>query len=409
MPLQSSLNFALSPGTRGVGQVWTCRFKGLCRGFQSPRLESALGRSAVPAAPSTTSLVACVPSQARIRAVSLYSGSPRPPHRKPPLRPWLHRTVGIPSEVLKLCCGPRKLFMDILEEMAAIEAECATGPGKAVREADMALTVVPSVLGSGKAVREVVPSPRGIQDFLLEFPTLPETVDDCGHPPHSLHPGHTHEQKKRPAVDTRQTSFLPLPPHPTDAHSPSNASASGYQFAFSPPPVVVPPSSYGEDLITPWSDDLALKEDPGIQTRVSLTTPREGLMNEIETAKKLVSSGHLSRSPTPGFHDAKCKVMPPTAKSILERRERAIREGRRHEAKLNGEERRILRRLRNRESAERCAKRKAEEADLLTRKIDDLERENARLRSVAAQFESAVLKLEEHLGGKPKPTDACRL
>lgn len=289
--------------------------------------------------------------------------------------------------------------MDILDEMAAIEAA--------------------STSGLGKAVRKVVPSPRGIQDFLLEFPTLPEADHDKGNPPASVYPSHSYEQKKRPATDTQHAPYLPVLPHPSDAPSPSNGSTSGYPFAFSPPPVIVPPSSYGEDLITPWLDEhsprpdrenevFVTKEDVGVKTHERPALTRKSLMIETETEKKSAGSCRSS-APTYGFQDVPCKVMPPTAKSILERRERAIREGRRHEAKLNSEERRILRRLRNRESAERCAKRKAEEADLLARNIDELERENARLRSVAAQFESAVLKLEQCLGEKAKSTSDGRV
>lgn len=88
------------------------------------------------------------------------------------------------------------------------------------------------------------------------------------------------------------------------------------------------------------------------------------------------------------------KVMPPTAKSILERRERAIREGRRHDARLSSEERRIVRRLRNRESAERCAKRKTEEAEQMSRRIACLEEENEHLRRVASQYEAEISSLE---------------
>lgn len=90
-------------------------------------------------------------------------------------------------------------------------------------------------------------------------------------------------------------------------------------------------------------------------------------------------------------------VMPPTAKSILERREKAIREGRRHEAKLSDEERRILRRLRNRESAERCARRKQEQASVLAKRITHLEKENVELRGMAEYYEREIRALESVL------------
>lgn len=107
-------------------------------------------------------------------------------------------------------------------------------------------------------------------------------------------------------------------------------------------------------------------------------------------------------SPAPRS-DKRCKaesqplaapVMQPTAKSILERRERAIREGRRREAKLSDSERRILRRLRNRESAERCRLRRVEQAAKLEDKIATIQQENDRLRLQATQYENQIKKLE---------------
>ena len=98
-------------------------------------------------------------------------------------------------------------------------------------------------------------------------------------------------------------------------------------------------------------------------------------------------------------------VMPPTAKSILERRERAIREGRRHEAKLSDAERRILRRLRNRESAERCRLRRLEQANQLENKISSLQCENDELRKQAADYEHRIKELQAiiatSVGSKP--------
>lgn len=288
--------------------------------------------------------------------------------------------------------------MDILEEMAVIEA------GSASKQ--------------GQPTRGVIPSPRGIQDLLLEFPTAPQTAAELSPPLLFPHPSEVCELDSQ-CPDPQQTAFHPLAIGSTNLHSPSSSNEVGYPFAMSPPPVVVPQSNFAHAFITPWLDErpsqvnsgndcMAMKEGDYIEPRASpvnegkVLTPASATEAQMNSGSAFPSSSPLSL--VIESHGAPSKVMPPTAKSILERRERAIREGRRHEAKLNCEERRILRRLRNRESAERCAKRKAEEAELLTGKIDDLEVENARLRSVAAQFESAVFKLEQYLGARAQPT-----
>lgn len=85
--------------------------------------------------------------------------------------------------------------------------------------------------------------------------------------------------------------------------------------------------------------------------------------------------------------------MPPSAKSILERRERAIREGRRKDAKLTEYERRVLRRLRNRESAERCRLRRLEEAAKLEQRMKLMQEENDRLIERASRYEQTILQL----------------
>lgn len=291
--------------------------------------------------------------------------------------------------------------MDILDEMAAIEAASASS--------------------RSKAKRELIPSPRGIQDFLVEFPTVPETTQDPGHPPPPLSQAYIDESKYRPATSSQQTTFLPLPSISSDDISSPNANSCGFSFAFSRPAVVVPTSSYGkEDAITPWLDEHSAQPPPGnnnasVEEQEEFEIPALPIQEKYTYTRtcemepeKIPATHHSYRESISEPQRVHGKVMPPTAKSILERRERAIREGRRHEAKLSSEERRILRRLRNRESAERCAKRKAEEADLLARKIDELERENARLRSVAAQFETAVSKLEQYFAGKLKSTSVGR-
>lgn len=87
-------------------------------------------------------------------------------------------------------------------------------------------------------------------------------------------------------------------------------------------------------------------------------------------------------------------VMPPSAKSILERREKAIREGRRKDAKLTETERRILRRLRNRESAERCRLRRVQQAAMLEKKIETMQVENKRLVEQAEEYQRTIQRLE---------------
>lgn len=107
--------------------------------------------------------------------------------------------------------------------------------------------------------------------------------------------------------------------------------------------------------------------------------------------------GRLSRSrsePSEKKLKNEMSVMPPSAKSILERRERAIREGRRKDAKLTDAERRILRRLRNRESAERCRLRRVQQAVQLEKKIESMQVENKRLVAMAEQYEKTIKRLE---------------
>lgn len=93
--------------------------------------------------------------------------------------------------------------------------------------------------------------------------------------------------------------------------------------------------------------------------------------------------------------ETKPVVMPPSAKSILERREKAIREGRRKDAKLSETERRILRRLRNRESAERCRLRRVQQACQLEEKIECMQIENDRLCALAEDYEKTIKRLEK--------------
>lgn len=88
-------------------------------------------------------------------------------------------------------------------------------------------------------------------------------------------------------------------------------------------------------------------------------------------------------------------VMHPTASSILERRAKALSEGRRQDAKLSETERRIIRHLRNRESAERCRLRRAERARILRQKLVMMENENKRLTELSKRYRNTISCLEE--------------
>lgn len=70
-------------------------------------------------------------------------------------------------------------------------------------------------------------------------------------------------------------------------------------------------------------------------------------------------------------------------------------EGRRQDAKLTEAERRIVRRLRNRESAERCRLRRVEQARLLERKMVTMKQENERLVGQVEQYQATVSQLEQ--------------
>lgn len=83
-------------------------------------------------------------------------------------------------------------------------------------------------------------------------------------------------------------------------------------------------------------------------------------------------------------------VMPPSAKTILERRAKAMREGRRKDAKLTEAERRIVRRLRNRESAERCRLRRVRQAAMMEQRMVQMQHENERLTAEAESYRKAI-------------------
>lgn len=274
---------------------------------------------------------------------------------------------------------------DILDEMAALAGNVMTN----------------SDSESAKAACGVVPSPRGIQDILFDFPTSSGPSSDQISGPSPIALPHYNPAS---ICASRQNGPLTLSGTAKNELQLNRTQAAGFSFGVPPPLLVVPPSTFSQDLITPWLDECPPQSEAVAPKSVDAIGQHKSQPNNsllvVGTGWKHApgAQASLKRARAMAFGSGPSKVMPPTAKSILERRERAIREGRRHEARLNSEERRILRRLRNRESAERCAKRKLEEADQLAEKIAELERENLRLRSIAVQYENAVVKLEEYLG-----------
>lgn len=98
----------------------------------------------------------------------------------------------------------------------------------------------------------------------------------------------------------------------------------------------------------------------------------------------LVKSEHMKTEPN------MVSVMQPSAKTILERRAKAMREGRRKDAKLTEAERRIVRRLRNRESAERCRLRRVHQAAMMEQRMVHMQQENERLVAEAESYRKAI-------------------
>jgi hypothetical protein len=278
---------------------------------------------------------------------------------------------------MEAVCGEQH---DILDEMAAAHEMAFAG------------AMAPSAPApTWKAGGVLVPSPRGIQDMLFDFPAASSDAGAEGGAGGGGRAGEAGADDKAAAhaccSPVKDEAALMPPAYRTAADFIPAESVPA-----SPPPLlVVPPSAFTRNCITPWLDGAAQSSATTGMTLAEENEQSGGPQRQLPRT----SAGVAKASSAPS------KVMPPTAKSILERRERAIREGRRHEAKLNKEERRILRRLRNRESAERCAKRKNDQAEQLAGQIAQLERENLRLRSVAAQFETEVFKLEKYLLSQP--------
>lgn len=290
-----------------------------------------------------------------------------------------------------------RMQRDILDEMAAIADAMQPAMG----------------CPQGNPGKTTVPSPRGIQDMMFDFPCTPGVPQGCGS--QGFHVGH----KGEVFLPQDKGVHVPYAAPETPANHPAPCSQIPQT---TPPAVFVPPSMFDQREITPWSDvqqcDVQNSPDagrtsgsmdagvgdsagycvPGVLSPSSIDVGKECLGFVSVDDEGDISWGTNITMPISGDHkDGNMRgfsKLPPTAKSILERRERAIREGRRHEARLNPEERRILRRLRNRESAERCAKRKNEQAAELSRKITKLEKENASLQSVVSSYREQIAKIE---------------
>jgi bZIP transcription factor len=326
---------------------------------------------------------------------------------------------------------------DILDEMAEIASNLSPRPRPDVPAPshDASVKLAPAPL---------VPSPRGIQDLVYDVP--PDAAAAA-------------------AVPELVNPVFPVSNHVAPLygeHGNVHGSADVKTTPFSPGALVVPEPRFTEHAITPWDP---FQSAPALtQSSMPLQSPHSGSNTPASIAASDFVMGQMSRdiadremSSYAGNnydyeHDQDCPPhnpvsgasfmsgdgtvgtdvgagastadsrdngsgstgsssgkntgkpnLPPTAKSILERRERAIREGRRHEAKLTQEERRILRRLRNRESAERCARRKSEESDALSDRILLLERENTRLRQVSVHYQAHIARLEARLGPSGQP------
>jgi hypothetical protein len=230
---------------------------------------------------------------------------------------------------------------------------------------------------AGAARKVVVPSPRGIQDAYFDFmPEEPPASSTTLQPYASSSPVEAVPVKAL----SSHTQLSPFHIH--------NANAEIEPPSFAPTSLTICPPQFAAESITPWIEDASSSgggndESASASTRYYDDDDQDGSGSTLHVDQ---------RNKTPSS-----RVMPPTAKSILERRERALREGRRNEARLNDEERRILRRLRNRESADRCARRKHEQAQLMSMKIENLENENNQLRSLAQEYEAEIAKLEKVL------------
>lgn len=217
----------------------------------------------------------------------------------------------------------------------------------------------------------------------------------------------------RPASASMQTARPPpvsasvaARPHPE--HGPAQRSITGASSTTArraPPPgrrpnlsiTPTPPSSQGLSYAGHGpSDGMDGSGYTVVQSPWSTGTKRGygAMEGEGRLSRPRSEPPQQAQPPEKKLKNEMSVVMPPSAKSILERRERAIREGRRKDAKLTDAERRILRRLRNRESAERCRLRRVQQASQLEKKIESMQVENKRLVAMAEQYEKTIKRLE---------------
>jgi bZIP transcription factor len=278
--------------------------------------------------------------------------------------------------------------MDILDEILLLQArQSACQPPLTSTGNTHACTYIGSE--PCPAPKAVVPSPRGIQDAYFDFMGDDEQTASSAAP------------QQQPCVaspEQHPVRFNGKLHHPTDFQTTSSqlhgtgttAAATVEPLTFTPSALTICPPQFAAESITPWIEDASsspLCHDESASASTQYYDDDDDQDCSGSTLQADIKKNKVATS----------RVMPPTAKSILERRERALREGRRNEARLNDEERRILRRLRNRESAERCARRKNEQAQLMSMKIEHLESENIQLRSLAQEYEAEISKLEKVL------------
>lgn len=236
------------------------------------------------------------------------------------------------------------------------------------------------------------PSPRGVQDDLVPYSLLHAPPSSS----HSYYEQDDHSTSFQPSLieDHSQPSCNPsIPITCTTSLIPTNHSNS-------------PQISYQMDMPIisnnqTWSPHQHSHVETN-QKQSQITRPQysqthkssKRSLDQIDVKHELQTTKHSTTNPTKRAKRETSVVMPPSAKSILERREKAIREGRRKDAKLSETERRILRRLRNRESAERCRQRREEQAKDLQERIKTMQLENNRLVEMAGHYKQTIQRLE---------------
>eukprot|EP00172_Hildenbrandia_rubra_P003913 Plantae.Rhodophyta-Hildenbrandia_rubra.ctg695.p1 GENE.Plantae.Rhodophyta-Hildenbrandia_rubra.ctg695~~Plantae.Rhodophyta-Hildenbrandia_rubra.ctg695.p1 ORF type:complete len:500 (-),score=95.51 Plantae.Rhodophyta-Hildenbrandia_rubra.ctg695:2726-4225(-) len=116
-----------------------------------------------------------------------------------------------------------------------------------------------------------------------------------------------------------------------------------------------PKKTFGEESFPPSAPTIQ-KKKKSKKTKIVAAKARTAAKKRLDASKQRQAAHRgVFHAPKPN------PVLPETAEEIIERRARALREGRKEAAKLNDTERRKVRRFRNRQSAERCRDRKLEE------------------------------------------------